>query len=252
MGDFGKALCSNLSTNSVQQPPLRRRGSPLKVKELRILAAKKCVPLTQRSSCTATVLRVPIASWGVFLGVVVLRISNAVEKSDLFGSQYSWILKCTVSLNTCAVCSRPYLLKCLETAKDQSDHQSWTCSGPVPPKLFSLSPFQNDWRMINRILPSSMKWSSLTLVPSFFAFSLLISCHESIYHWIDPCSDVVLQLVYWRNFAKVWCQRGSKGQSPESDWMILVLFTKQSVDQNCNMRLVMHKYEILYQISIGT
>ena len=95
MGDFGKALCCNLSTNAVQQqPPLRRRGSPLKVKELRILAAKKCVPLTQRSSCTATVLRV------FFYGVVVLRISNAVEKSDLFGSQCSWILERTVSLDT--------------------------------------------------------------------------------------------------------------------------------------------------------
>ncbi len=111
--------------------------------------------------------------------------------------------------------------------------------------------------------------NSCALFLCFFFANFL----QWFYHWIDPCSDVVLQLVglhkqdffdrckNWKivieeTFAKVWCQRRSKGQPPESDWMILVPSTKQSVDQIWTltrgyMWLVMHNYEILYQIQAG-
>ncbi len=87
--------------------------------------SRNCGSLQRRSAfhSRSAPAALPLFCWlqshrGVFFFGVVLRISNAVEKSDLFGSQYSWVFKCTGSLNTCAVCSKPYLSKCLETAKD--------------------------------------------------------------------------------------------------------------------------------------
>lgn len=51
----------------------------LKVKELRILAAKKCVPLTQQLGNSQAIQL--FAQWEL------LRISTAVEKNDLLESQ---------------------------------------------------------------------------------------------------------------------------------------------------------------------